>query len=134
MKAYIISGGDIFKGDIKQIQTEPAEIKFIFFTSPEIVIKKENYNENVFNALTNVLKNLVVSAEGIHIINLAKGTVEKDGTRSGLKQYNSSSLNSINKSDPNKANSEPLIQGKFTQAPQGAVDKLDQSVLDSFTI
>lgn len=132
MKAIVTCGTSIIRGNITRIIIEgEKELKFIFDSSLEILFKKEEYNEPVFMNLLNILANVNVNSNGIHYIDIPNGTVKQIATTRSENEYNSYSKSSSS-SDEEKTFTKPLIDGIFTQEPQGAVDKMNRDVLNKY--
>jgi hypothetical protein len=120
-----------FAGDVLKIIIDSAEIRFEMRGRERLIFTKENYNDQRFEQVQNYLKNVNVSSPAIAFINIPRGTVSIDATDDAKTLYKSiiGTANSVQSERP----SAPLIDGKFTQEPQGNVAHLDKNVLDQYT-
>lgn len=130
MKLVLNAGTTVTKGIVHNIQVEEDIILFTFDSKTEIKFNKEYYNENNFKNLANLLKNINVNSEGVFHINVIEGKVTVKHSSKKEQEFDQE----VNSNITNSAyiSSQPLIQGVFTQEPQGATDLLNQDVLNNF--
>lgn len=119
-------------GDVLKVIVDSTEIRFELRGRENLVFVKDNYNDERFETVQNQLKGINVSNKAVAFINIAKGTVQMDGTDDAMALYNKL-ISDGNGGSSQQQPSAPLIDGKFTQAPQGNIAALDQKVLDSYT-
>lgn len=129
MKSIILSGSNLFKGNIKSIQVDTEEMKLVFDNNAYMVFEKKDYEPESFMLFMNTMKNININTPGIFYINVPRGTVENINTEKSNRDYNSIGASDKNTSQP-KA-SAPLIDGVFTQEAQGATTKLNKDELDT---
>lgn len=120
-----------FIGDALKIIVDSSEIRFEMRGRENLTFVKENYNDHRFEQVQNYLKNVNVSSKAVAFINIAMGTVSIDATDDARTIYNGL-IGTANPSQSERP-SAPLIDGKFTQEPQGNVAHLDKTVLDQYT-
>lgn len=125
------SNSSKFIGDVLKIIVDSSEIRFEMRGRENLTFVKENYNDERFEQVQNYLKNVNVSSKAVAFINIAKGSVSIDATDDAREIYNGliGAANSVQSERP----SAPLIDGKFTQEPQGNVAHLDKNILDQYT-
>lgn len=124
MKSIVLSGSNLFKGNIKNIQVSGEELKLIFDSNAQLVFEKKDYEPESFSSFMNIMKNININTLGIFYINIPRGTVENIHTEKSNTEYDSMGGAFTKNVTPSKA-SMPLIDGIFTQAAQGAATQMD---------
>lgn len=130
MKLVLNSGTTVIKGIVHNIQVEVDNILFTFDSKTEVSFKKENYIESNFNNLANLLKNINVNSEGVFHINVIDGKVVVKHSDKKEREFDQEINANVASSD--YVTTKPLIDGVFTQEPQGATTLIDNNVLESF--
>jgi hypothetical protein len=132
MKSIVLSGSNLFKGNIKSIQAAGEELKLVFDSNAQVVFEKKDYEPESFSAFMNTIKSININTPGIFYINVPRGTVENIHTEKSNKEYDSMG-GAFNKNVIPSKSSLPLINGVFTQAAQGASTQMNTEQLDKLT-
>lgn len=118
MKANIKLGTTLIKCNIKGTLVEVDKVEFLLDFDSKLIIYKDQLPEPSFNNFANVLNTINVTSEGIYNIDVFTGKISYNATSKAEKEFNeivNNGIQSITSTQPTK----PLIEGVFTQEPQG---------------
>lgn len=118
-------------GDVQRFLVDGEKITFEFRTRATLTFLKEFFDENRFALIQNMLKTVNVSSNAIGIIDFVRGTVRLDSTSDSKELYDSVVNAGVQGVTPSTTQSAPLINGRFTQKPQGAVNRVSPEVLSN---
>lgn len=128
MKSIFLIGETTVKTNVNAINVEEDKLTIALESGGDLTLEKKHFPEGSFNSIATKLKGINVTSPGVFTINMHTGTIALNQTSDAEAQFNSDKPSNIEA----QAKVLPLIDGVFTQTPQGAISDIDKSVLEKF--
>lgn len=128
MKSIILIGETTVKTNIGAINVEEDKLTLALESGGDLILEKKHFPEASYNSIANKLKSINVTSPGIFTINMHAGSISLNQTGDADKQFDSEKPSNVEA----LVKTQPLIDGVFTQTPQGAVANINKDVIDKF--
>lgn len=128
MKTIFLIGETTIKTNVGSINVEEEKLTIALESGGDLILEKKHFPEGSFNSVANKLKSINVTSPGVFTINMFTGTISLNQTSDAESKYNADKPSNVEA----QAKTQPLIDGVFTQTPQGAINFINKDVIENF--
>jgi hypothetical protein len=128
MKSVILIGETTVKTNIGAINVEEDKLTLALESGGDLILEKKHFPEASYMSIANKLKSINVTSSGIFTINMHAGSISLNQTGDADKLFDSEKPSNMEA----QVKTQPLIDGVFTQTPQGAISNINKDVIEKF--